>query len=132
MNKQQISEINQQQQIASNPLNSAWVFASAGSGKTRILINRLLRLLLQNVEPHKILCLTFTKAGASEMQERIAKDLLKWAILEDSQLLETIKQISGVSPNNATMQKARSLLLDMFDENKKIKIQTIHSFCQSL
>lgn len=120
------------QQFASNPTNSCWVFASAGSGKTRILVNRILRLLLNDVDPQKILCLTFTKAGASEMHERIENDLTRWTILEDNKLSDEIYQISGLKPNITTLNKARSILLLMQEKDQRITIQTIHSFCQSI
>ena len=80
------------QQIASNPKNSAWVFASAGSGKTKILTDRVLRLLLDNVSPNKILCLTFTKVAAAEMQSRINSELAKWILCDNAELQKKQEQ----------------------------------------
>ena len=74
-----------QQRIASDPMLSAWVGASAGSGKTKVLTDRVLRLLLQdNQAPNRLLCLTFTKAAAAEMQTRLAKRLGQWACADDA------------------------------------------------
>lgn len=128
----QLEDIKKQQQLASNPKFSSWVFASAGSGKTRILVNRILRLLLNDVSPEKILCLTFTKAGASEMEERINNDLIKWANLDDDSLAKNIREIQGISATSQSINKAKSLIFKMFEGDLSIKIQTIHSFCQTL
>jgi ATP-dependent helicase/nuclease subunit A len=123
---------NQLQQIASNPNNSAWVFASAGSGKTKILTDRVLRLLLADILPSKILCLTFTNAAASEMEKRINETLSSWIICENSELKDKLTQLSGRVPHSKEIEKARTLLIKIIDCDAKIKVQTIHSFCQSL
>lgn len=120
------------QQIASNPKNSAWVFASAGSGKTKVLVDRVLRLLLDGIKPDKILCLTFTKVAASEMQNRINSELANWVLLSDKALNEKLFQLTGHRPENKILKKARILFTQILDEESKIKIQTIHSFCQNL
>ncbi len=121
-----------QQQIASNSKNSAWVFASAGSGKTRILINRLLRLLLSEVMPSKILCLTFTKNAAGEMESRIQESLAKWIKYDDNELIEEIKNLDSIVLKKEELPKIRSVFFKMIDQNIRIKVMTIHSFCQSL
>ncbi|MBM5782059.1 MAG: hypothetical protein FJ368_01405 [Pelagibacterales bacterium] len=120
------------QQLASNPNNSAWVFASAGSGKTKILVDRVLRLILNGVKADKILCLTFTKVAASEMQERINKELANWVLLNDEDLNNKLKNLQGFPSNPQTLEKARTLFAKTLDDESKIKIQTIHSFCQNL
>ncbi len=120
------------QQIASDPNNSVWVFASAGSGKTKILVDRVLRLLLGGVKADKILCLTFTKVAASEMQERINKELANWVLLSDEDLKNKLKNLQGFPTNPQTLEKARTLFARTLDDESKIKIQTIHSFCQNL
>lgn len=120
------------QQFASNPKNSCWVFASAGSGKTSILTNRVLRLLLSDVAPNKILCLTFTNAGALEMQNRINEKLSEWILLNDDELSESIRSLTGSSVTKNDLIKARSLFIKTIDSEYKIKAQTIHSFCQNL
>ncbi len=120
------------QQQASNPENSVWVFASAGSGKTKILTDRVLRLLLLGVSPEKILCLTFTKAAASEMQERINHNLADWISCDEEKLQKKLFELSGKTPTNHEIKKAQSLFIKILDSEAKLKIQTIHSFCQTL
>ncbi len=120
------------QQFASDPNNSCWVFASAGSGKTKVLTDRVLRLLLSGVTPDKILCLTFTKVAATEMQNRINSELAKWVILSDGELEQKLFNLSGFKPTNNDLKKARILFCQTIDFESKIKIQTIHSFCQGL
>jgi len=123
---------NSSQILASNPNNSSWVFASAGSGKTKILTDRVLRLLLENVAPNKILCLTFTKVAATEMYNRINSELSKWVIADDQELIVKISNLTGKQPSTIELNSARTLLAKILDEEEKIKIQTIHSFCNSL
>ena len=120
------------QQIASDPKNSAWVFASAGSGKTKILTDRVLRLLLDNVSPSKILCLTFTKVAAAEMQSRINSELAKWILCDNAELQKKLTALSGDFPTENELKRARILFVKILDEESKIKVQTIHSFCQTL
>jgi len=76
----------QDQVIAANPAASTWLSANAGSGKTRVLTDRVARLLLQQVEPQHILCLTYTKAAATEMQNRLFQRLGAWAMMPDDEL----------------------------------------------
>jgi ATP-dependent helicase/nuclease subunit A len=119
------------QNRASDPNNSAWVFASAGSGKTKILTDRVLRLLLEQVSANKILCLTFTKAGAGEMQERIDSELSNWVIITQEQLIKKLEDLA-INPTPKIIQKARTLFAENLDNDNKISIQTIHSFCQTI
>ena len=126
------------QRAAANPAHSVWVAASAGSGKTKVLTDRVLRLLLpQNdgtpgAHPGKILCLTFTKAAASEMSLRIHEKLADWAIMEDGDLAETLTKLLGRAPENAEIEGARQLFARIMDTGGGLKIMTIHSFCQSV
>lgn len=126
------------QRRASDPSHSVWVSASAGTGKTKVLVDRVLRLLLPRSDgtpgtpPHKIICLTFTKAGASEMSVRINKVLSDWAILSDDDLEESLNQLCGQPPNSTVQQSARQLFAKVVDVPGGLKITTIHSFCQSL
>lgn len=120
------------QQFASDPKNSVWVFASAGSGKTRILISRVIRLLLSDVTPNKILCLTFTKVAAAEMQSRINSELASWVLCDDENLQKKLLELNGTFPTKNDLKKARSLFAQALDQEAKIKVQTIHSFCQNL
>ena len=86
------------QTFAADPAASAWVEASAGSGKTKLLTDRLLRLLLAGVPPGRILCLTFTKAAAAEMATRLALKLGEWAVADDAKLAETLQKLTGTAP----------------------------------
>lgn len=127
------SEIATENQIiASNPLHSAWVSASAGSGKTKVLVQRILRLLLNNTNPQSILGITYTKAAAAEMQNRINKELQHWAICDGKKLDKSLTKELGTPPTQDHITTARSLFAKVLDTPGGIKMQTIHSFCQSL
>ncbi|MFN7039187.1 MAG: double-strand break repair helicase AddA [Alphaproteobacteria bacterium] len=117
---------------ASNPNSSVWVAASAGTGKTKILTDRVLRLLLEGNSPAKILCLTFTKAAAAEMSIRINKELSEWATMEDENLKKRLTLLCGVPPASKALNYARKLFIQVLDAEESLKIQTIHSFCQFL
>ena len=119
------------QSKASDPQNNVWVFASAGSGKTKILSDRVLKLLLEGVNPNKILCLTFTKAGASEMQERIDNELSNWVTIHQDELIKKLEDFA-IIPTEKIIKKARTLFAENLDSENKISIQTIHSFCQTI
>ncbi len=129
---------NVSQRNASNPLTSAWVSASAGTGKTKVLTDRVLRLLLPRdtgetgTKPHRILCLTYTKAAASEMALRINDTLGKWAILEKSKLAAELEILLGHTSTPLQLEKARQLFAQVIDTPGGLKIMTIHSFCQSV
>lgn len=119
------------QLAASDPQANVWVNASAGSGKTKVLIDRLLRLLLQGANPKAIVCITFTQAAALEMKHRLHHILEQWAILPEPELIKRLQQLDpdiGGTPKNVS--KARVLLNQIFDE--PIQIQTIHSFAQTI
>ncbi|MCP4922843.1 MAG: double-strand break repair helicase AddA [bacterium] len=124
--------LSENQLKARDPSVSVWVEASAGSGKTKLLIDRLLRLLLTGSPPGKILCITFTKAAASEMEERLLARLQDWAQSEDSFLKEELEAILGRSAQTEEENRARSLLLRVLDDPRGLKFQTLHAFCQSL
>lgn len=118
--------------IASDPDFSVWVSASAGAGKTTVLTARVLRLLLSGTNPGKILCLTYTNAGAAEMECRIKKKLSTWVTVNDDELVRDLNRLTGEAPSQDTIVRARRLFLETLDVPDGIKIQTIHSFCQSL
>ena len=118
-----------QQQNASDPSKSIWVEASAGSGKTKVLSDRVLRLLLEGANPSRILCLTYTKAAASEMNNRILDKLSQWAVIDDKEL---IKELQKLPADIDSMAQARRLFALVLDTPDGIKIQTIHSFCQEI
>ncbi len=127
-----MNTLNEEQQRASNPFDSVWVSASAGTGKTKVLTDRVLRLLLQTTTPEKLLCLTFTKAAAAEMENRINSILKKWAICPQGELSQDITSLTQETPEETTTQKARSLFAKTLETPGGMKIMTIHSFCQSL
>ena len=125
-----------QQRFAANPNMSIWVEASAGTGKTKVLSDRVLRLLLAKVNPSKILCLTYTKAAAVEMSERIAKRLSVWAVEDESTLASELENLLGNDFKKDNKQElinfARTLFAMLLDTPGGMKIQTIHSFCQDV
>src|SRR5579863_367568 len=86
------------QRMAAHPHHSSWVAASAGSGKTKVLTDRVLNLLLEGCSPERILCLTFTKAAAAEMAGRVRSCLGEWAILSENELHKAIETLQGVPP----------------------------------
>lgn len=120
------------QQLAAHPHHSVWVAASAGSGKTKVLTDRVLNLLLEGCEPERILCLTFTKAAAAEMANRVRVRLGEWAILPEKDLQKSLEKMQGSLPSPEKMKRARTLFGLTLDTPGGLKIQTIHSFCQSL
>ena len=120
------------QRDASDPHASAWVIANAGSGKTHVLTQRVLRLLLSGVDPAAILCLTFTKVAAAEMAQRVFKHLGEWTLLDDAKLADAVAELEGRSPAKETLQQARRLFAKALETPGGLKIQTIHAFCERL
>ncbi len=123
---------NELQRLAADPKSTVWVSASAGSGKTKVLTDRVLALLLTGSAPERILCITFTKAAAAEMANRLTERLGKWTRLSDEDLSEQIRLILGVEPDAREMRVARRLFATVLDTPGGLKIQTVHSFCQSI
>ncbi len=127
------NDATERQVQAARPDASTWLAANAGSGKTRVLTDRVARLLLGGVQPQHILCLTYTKAAASEMQNRLFKRLGEWAMLGDSQLLAQLTELGVpgiIDPGR--LAQARTLFARAIETPGGLKIQTIHSFCASL
>ncbi len=121
-----------EQAQASHPRDNIWVSASAGTGKTQVLAARVFRLLLNGERPDGILCLTFTKAGAAEMAERIHERLGLWVTMKDSELFNDLKAL-GEKADLKAQAHARTLFASVLDaRGGGLRIQTIHSFCQSL
>ncbi len=119
---------------AADPMKNTWVSANAGSGKTRVLTDRVARLLLHDTDPQRILCLTYTKAAAAEMQNRLFKRLGEWAMMPDDNLHDALCNL-GEDPTFLTAQKltqARTLFAAALETPGGLKIQTIHSFCDAL
>ncbi len=135
----QSNDPNIPQKMASDPEASVWVNASAGTGKTKVLTDRVLRLLLPDADgqrraslPTRILCITFTKAAASEMASRINKILATWAVMDDSVLFTDLEKLLGHAPSAQQIKTARRLFSDVIDAPGGLKIMTIHAFCQSV
>ena len=120
------------QAIASNPRQSAWVAANAGSGKTHVLVQRILRLLLDGADPQRILCLTFTKAAAAEMSARLYKQLAGWIALDDEALRAQAARLGETGIDQAALSRARRLFARALETPGGLKIQTIHAFCERL
>ncbi len=121
-----------EQAKAADPSASVWVSAAAGTGKTRVLTERVLRLLLKGVEPSQILCITFTNAAAAEMAQRVRQKLQSWATASEADLRTMLKVITGQEPNDALCRRARCLFAALIDQAQGVQMLTIHSFCQSL
>jgi ATP-dependent helicase/nuclease subunit A len=119
------------QTAASDPAVSTFVAASAGSGKTKLLTDRLLRLMLAGVDPGRTLCLTFTRNGAAEMALRLQDRLGRWVSLPDPDLDRALADLS-VLPTTTNRHRARSLFAIVLDLPGGMRIDTIHAFCQSL
>ena len=120
------------QRRATTPGHSAWVEANAGTGKTKVLTDRVTRLLLDGVKPERILCLTFTKAAAAEMRNRLAIQLGRWALAPQAKLDEEVEQLIDRTPDPAERVAARRLFARVLDAPGGINILTIHAFCQAL
>jgi len=120
------------QQRASDPDQSVWVNASAGSGKTTILTNRVTRLLLSGVRPDKILCLTFTRAAAAEMALRVTKTLSHWAVCSDNDLNASLSDLQGRPPMPDEMTRARRLFAAALNCPGGMRIRTLHAFGQEI
>jgi ATP-dependent helicase/nuclease subunit A len=120
------------QREASDPRRSVWVGASAGTGKTKVLTDRVLRLMLTGTPPDRILCITFTRAAAAEMANRIAATLARWATMPDDRLQLELADLMGAPPATAVQIEARRLFARVLDVPGGMRIQTVHSFCQSL
>ncbi|WP_298215211.1 double-strand break repair helicase AddA [Acidocella sp.] len=126
-----IEDANRQQLAASDPAVSAFVSASAGSGKTKLLTDRLLRLMLAGAAPERILCLTYTKAAAAEMRIRLNRRLGEWVTMPEAELRARLRALA-VPQSPHTLRRARQLFAEVLDLPGGMRIETIHAFCQSL
>src|SRR5210317_1731618 len=129
----QMNDATKRQVQAAQPNMSTWLSANAGSGKTRVLTDRVARLLLQGVSPENILCLTYTKAAATEMQNRLFKRLGAWAMRDSADLFNDLIEL-GVDRDldETALRHARTLFAKAIETPGGLKIQTIHSFCATL
>ena len=126
------SRVDDAQRKASDPAVSAWVSANAGSGKTYVLAQRVVRLLLDGVDPAKILCLTFTKAAAANMANRVFAILAGWTTLDDAALDREMGKLSRRRPDAMLRARARRLFASALETPGGLKVQTIHAFCTRL
>ncbi|WP_429910655.1 double-strand break repair helicase AddA [Glycocaulis sp.] len=122
------------QRAAADPRASVFVEANAGSGKTRVLVDRVARLLLEGVSPDRILCVTFTKAAAGEMQTRLFRKLGDWSVMGDEGLQAQLKDLTGEDTDTdpRRLAEARKLFARALETPGGLKIQTLHAFCDSL
>lgn len=127
------SKLSPNQDMAANPMENVWVQANAGTGKTSVLIQRLLRILFRGDADNGILCLTYTNAAAGEMRNRILAALREWAMAPDDELAA---MLNGVSENNpataADIAHAREIFFRYIDCPEILKIKTIHGFCEEI
>ena len=120
------------QSLASDARASVWVAANAGTGKTKVLTDRVLRLLLNGAPPARLLCLTYTRAAAAEMANRIHAQLGTWASADDTELAKDLRTLLGEPASDELSSRARRLFARVLDTPGGLKIHTIHGFCQSL
>ncbi|WP_293901499.1 double-strand break repair helicase AddA [Phenylobacterium sp.] len=123
------------QELAADPTLSAFVTANAGSGKTKTLIDRVARLLFARVRPESILCVTYTKAAAAEMQRRLFQVLGSWSVASDEALRKDLGALQARPPASfdaKDLSEARGLFAAALETPGGLKIQTIHAFCEKL
>ena len=125
-------EADRRQRRAADPAASVWVAASAGTGKTKVLTDRVLTLLLAGAAPRRLLCLTFTKAAAAEMAVRLNRRLAAWATADEATLEGELTRLLGRAPDAAERVRARRLFAQVLDTPGGMAIETLHAFCQSL
>ena len=128
-------KLSPEQDMAANPLENVWVQANAGTGKTSVLVQRLLRILFRTPDcgTSGILCLTYTKAGAGEMRNRILKALRQWVMASDEELSEMLDGVAINKPvTKADILHAREIFFTYIDNPDILKIKTIHGFCEEI
>ena len=120
------------QALASDPAASVFVSANAGTGKTKLLTDRVLRLMLEGAPPDSILCVTYTRAAAAEMRNRISAKLAKWTVMTAEDLMADLAGMGITVASQAAQQRARSLFAEILDNDDGPRVETVHSFCQSV
>src|SRR5262249_19334663 len=125
--------VRSRQAEASDPSAAVFVAANAGAGKTHVLAQRVIRLMLdggpEGVDPSKILCITFTKAAAANMAARVYERLKGWIALDDDTLDQAMREIGVRDIDAAKRQRARRLFAAALETPGGLKVQTIHAFC---
>ncbi|MDX2258506.1 MAG: double-strand break repair helicase AddA [Hyphomicrobiaceae bacterium] len=127
-----LAETTRRQGRAADPATSAWVGANAGAGKTHVLTSRVLRLLLAGTPPERLLCLTYTKAAAAEMSDRVFAKLAAWVTAAPDRLASALEDLTGRQPGDAELRLARGLFTRAIETPGGLKVQTIHAFCERL
>ena len=127
-----INAASRAQHQASDPSASVWVSANAGTGKTRVLTNRILRLLINGAAVTDILAVTYTRAAAAEMRNRLFETLSRWAVINESQLTQDIKAMGIERPRQEQIARSRKLFAHLLDHPTGIRIETVHAFAQSV
>ncbi len=135
-----VAEATRNQNVAASPSVTAWVTANAGSGKTKVLIDRVARLLLEGAKPEAVLCITYTKAAAAEMKDRLFARLGAWSTMGDDQLARELSKLNNNGERDepldrfdaARLRQARALFAKALETPGGIKIQTIHAFAERL
>lgn len=127
-----LAEAERLQNAASDPGVSAWVRANAGTGKTYVLVQRILRLLLNGAEPQSLLCLTYTKNAAAEMEARVLNELGSWTTARDADLDVRLEKLLGHAARVEERLRARCLFAQIIDAARGLPIMTIHSFCEQV
>jgi ATP-dependent helicase/nuclease subunit A len=120
------------QRVAADPAQSVFVTANAGSGKTKVLVDRIARLLLGGAKPSAFLCITFTKAAAAEMQRRLFERLGAWCVADDETLTRELVDLGEPAPDAPRLMRARALFAQALETPGGLRIQTIHGFCERL
>ena len=124
-----VAEATRAQGQAADPAYSVFVTANAGSGKTKVLVDRIARLLLGGAKPSAFLCITYTKAAAAEMQRRLFERLGAWCVADNATLAQELEKLGAA---NANLSTARALFAQALETPGGLKIQTIHAFCERL
>ncbi len=132
MNTVPAKQASPEQRDAADPGACVWVSANAGTGKTHVLIDRVTRLLLDGADPGRILCVTFTKAAAAEMEGRLFRRLGAWATLSDEDLQQHLQALQAGTFDADALRQARKLFARALETPGGLKIRTIHAFCESL
>ena len=126
------AETTLRQREAGDPAVSAWVSANAGTGKTHVLTERVVRLLLRGARPERLLAVTYTKAAAAEMSKRVFDRLARWVTMADDALCAELTGMTGAEPDAAMIARARTLFAEAIETPGGLKFQTIHAFCERL
>ena len=127
-----VADAEEAQRLAADPNACVWVTASAGTGKTKALTDRVLSLLLSGTEPSRILCLTFTRAAAAEMANRVNARLAEWARADEATLVKGLETLTGAKPDRKRLARARRLFAEVLEAPGGLRIATIHGFCESI